>query len=314
MKKSVLLILLAVFGFSANGFALTRTSIANGNWNNPAIWSPAGVPQLTDDIIIINSQVSFNQHIIHGMQEFRINQGASLISTSLDTISLGCDLIVIDGYLEVSVAVFSPVDSAVNSGIIRIDEMLQSGLFINRTSGVVCVDMNLVNSDNLVNNGSMSTENWINSAQVTGSGKYCVGFNFTNTGTVTGSGDICDATPGGFGDINMGTIASSITNCQTTPCLGCLQPNAVYENNVDNSLITLSPNPVNGLATITLNNGLINDAIIEIVSIQGKLIKSVPATATQTEISTFDMEAGIYICRLIVKDQTSAVLKFVVQQ
>ncbi|MCA6363718.1 MAG: T9SS type A sorting domain-containing protein [Bacteroidetes bacterium] len=313
MKKLLLFSITALLGFSTSGFALTRTSIANGNWNNPSIWSPTGVPLPTDDIIIINSQVSFNQNIAHANQEFRVNQGASLISSGQDTITLGCQFVRIDGYVQTAVAFFSASDSVANYGTIVAIELQQAGTFINNTSGVLCVTTGIFTSDQMINNGSIACDSWLNSGTASGSGKYCITGIFINSASITGNGDICDASPSGLGDMNLGTIAGTITNCQTTPCAACTQPNSIQENSIDNSLITLSPNPVNGRATITLNGDLVNDAVIEIVSVHGQLIKSVPVTATQTELSTFEMEAGIYICRLIVKDQTSAVLKFVVQ-
>ena len=139
MKKntrfSFILFLLAATAIHAQ----TRTSIANGNWNNPAIWSPAGVPQPTDAVIIINNQVTYNQNIEHGNTEFRINAGASLVSTGQDTLTLGCDLAVINGYLQANVIVSSTNDSTVNSGIISAGELLQSGTFINNASGQVCL-------------------------------------------------------------------------------------------------------------------------------------------------------------------------------
>ncbi|MCU0432717.1 MAG: T9SS type A sorting domain-containing protein [Bacteroidia bacterium] len=313
MKKSLLFTILALLGFGVSGFALTRTSIANGNWNNPSIWSPAGVPLPTDDIIIINSQVSFNQNITHGTQEFRVNQGASLISSGQDTITLGCQFVRIDGYVQTAVAFFSATDSMANYGTIVAIELQQAGTFRNNASGMICVNTGIFTSDVMINNGSIVSDSWLNSGSTSGSGKFCIAGIFINSASITGNVDICDASANGLGDMNIGTIASTITYCQTSPCPGCVQPNSVHENLAGNLLISLSPNPVNDVATITLNGELSNDALLEILSLQGQLIKTIPVTATQTEISVIDMEAGIYLCRLHSKEQTGAVIKFVVQ-
>lgn len=53
------LILACVVLFQANGFSLARTTIASGNWNNSAIWSPAGVPSQSD-IVIVSHTVTIN--------------------------------------------------------------------------------------------------------------------------------------------------------------------------------------------------------------------------------------------------------------
>lgn len=45
-----LIAVLLLFGFSS--YAVTKTATTTGNWSNPAIWSPAGVPSDTDNIII----------------------------------------------------------------------------------------------------------------------------------------------------------------------------------------------------------------------------------------------------------------------
>ena len=51
--KILLLIILIPLTFS-NLLSETKTSLTSGSWNNPAIWSPAGVP-ITDDDVIIKS-------------------------------------------------------------------------------------------------------------------------------------------------------------------------------------------------------------------------------------------------------------------
>ncbi|MCC6383878.1 MAG: T9SS type A sorting domain-containing protein [Bacteroidia bacterium] len=52
-KKSFLFFLfLQIVAFSSDGLAQISTSNGNGDWNNPATWSPAGVPAINNDVII----------------------------------------------------------------------------------------------------------------------------------------------------------------------------------------------------------------------------------------------------------------------
>lgn len=53
IKKQIVTILLMVV--CASAWATTKTSVVTGSWSDPAIWSPAGVPTSTDDVIIHSS-------------------------------------------------------------------------------------------------------------------------------------------------------------------------------------------------------------------------------------------------------------------
>jgi hypothetical protein len=57
----------------------SKTTIANGAWNNPAIWSPAGVPLTTDDAVTINHIVTMPAAVTRASgTTTTINSGASL--------------------------------------------------------------------------------------------------------------------------------------------------------------------------------------------------------------------------------------------
>lgn len=65
-------------------FAVTKTSISNGNWSNASTWSPSGVPLATDDVII-NTNVILDQNIsIDPGGSLTINSGKSLIGATFD--------------------------------------------------------------------------------------------------------------------------------------------------------------------------------------------------------------------------------------
>ncbi|HNC34676.1 MAG TPA: hypothetical protein PLZ26_11205, partial [Bacteroidia bacterium] len=63
-------LLICFFALSNSVFAVTKTTTASGSWSNPAIWSPAGVPASSDDVVISSahsitiSQPSFCKSLI----------------------------------------------------------------------------------------------------------------------------------------------------------------------------------------------------------------------------------------------------------
>lgn len=48
--RNLLLITLTLFHVA--GYAATKTSAKSGNWSDPAVWSPAGIPAITDEVVI----------------------------------------------------------------------------------------------------------------------------------------------------------------------------------------------------------------------------------------------------------------------
>ncbi len=57
----------------------SKTTIANGAWNNPAIWSPAGVPASTDDAVTVNHTVTMPAAVTRALgTTTTISSGASL--------------------------------------------------------------------------------------------------------------------------------------------------------------------------------------------------------------------------------------------
>lgn len=49
-------LLICFFTYCNTAFAVTKTTTTSGSWNNPAIWSPVGVPAASDDVVISSAQ------------------------------------------------------------------------------------------------------------------------------------------------------------------------------------------------------------------------------------------------------------------
>jgi hypothetical protein len=306
--KKLLLALLLFSTFSAE--AVTRTSIAAGAWTNPNIWFPVGVPTPADDTIIVATGVTFfGQNIYFGNDLFHITTTGTLNAFNTDTLTFGGQNMIVggglgQGYLGCGVLIVGASDSVFNSGQIEVQELMQSGTFFNQGAGRVCVAALLSTSDDFVNNGSVSAGNWVNGAAVTGlGGKFCIAGNFINTDQITGSIDICDATPGGLGDQNMGTISGSVTNCAVGPCVSCVMP-GFAENYVEVG-VSIVPHPINSTSLILLETELLlpnTESVFRITDVQGRTIKEVSFTGHQLSLDRTGIDSGLYFYSVILSD------------
>jgi len=129
-------ILYLLFLVHNTSFAVTKTSIANGNWSSASTWSPSGVPTSTDDIII-NSNVILDANIgLDPGGSLTINSGKTLIQTGSRTLNT-------NGTLSGSLI------SITNNGTFTIDEIQSS-----EECGLVTIDnfgtMNVVGTSGTV--------------------------------------------------------------------------------------------------------------------------------------------------------------------
>ncbi len=315
MKKFVLLFALSI-SFSFVGNALTRTSIAQGNWSDPFIWSPTGVPMLSDDTIIVATGVNFfGQNITFGNSLFWITNSGSLSGSNTDSLTFGGDYFLIEGYFGVGFLSVGANDSMVNHDQIEVLEFLQSSLLVNQNAGRICVSVQLATSDDVVNNGSISSGMWINSAIVTGSGgQFCISGNFINSDAISGNIDICDASPGGFGDVNVGTIAGSVTYCQAGPCLSCVMP-GIQESQLLSEL-TIQPHPVNSISLLELtgNSNYESSAKLFVVfDVSGRVVKTISFSGKQLYFDRTGIESGIYLYQVVAENVMVATGKLAVE-
>lgn len=295
----------------------TRISIANGNWNNPAIWSPAGVPTPGDDSIIINTDVTYSQNIYDGLSMFRVNAGASLTDLGNDTAAFGGDRLVVNGYFSTNDLAVGMNDSATIKGIMNVaTDVQQAGLFIVQSGGQMCVGQTFGMSDNFVNNGSVRINNWINDAVVTGNGgKFCIANYFINNDAISGNIDICDATPNSFGDVNMGTIAGSVTNCAVGPCGMCPAPTGIAEEFLRGDPLKVYPNPFSTSTVIEVNPALLNkgmDVVFTLYDGTGKEVRTETISSAQINFERNELPAGIYFYRVVLNGMNAAGGKIII--
>ncbi len=90
------LILLMCLG----SYAATKTSIATGNWENPAIWTPAGVPQQNDNVVVSpNTIITTTQNVT--IQSLSVSSASQLILGTMIRMTLNSNL-TIDGKLSMN--------------------------------------------------------------------------------------------------------------------------------------------------------------------------------------------------------------------
>src|SRR4051812_31114559 len=74
-------------------FAGTRTSLASGNWSNPAMWAPAGIPS-QGDVVIVSSGNTIVVDASSSCSQITVNSGSLLSFTPGVKLSIGSKLTV----------------------------------------------------------------------------------------------------------------------------------------------------------------------------------------------------------------------------
>lgn len=111
--RQILVLLLLITAASINkSHAVVRTSTSNGNWNTPTTWSPNGIPNETDDIIIRGGhQPNINSTAIN-CRTLTIQSGGSLNINSGKKLTIHhTDGLLIQGELKVDggdITILSP--------------------------------------------------------------------------------------------------------------------------------------------------------------------------------------------------------------
>lgn len=174
--------------------AATYTSVGNGAWTTPSVWSPSGTPTF-NDVVIIQTAVTLAAGSYNGSGSVTIQNGGTLtVSGGLTITGSGTKLIVsTNGSLQVSGAlqVNNQALMTLSGGTINSGAMTVGAGTYNSTSGTATVaSLTTTNSGNTnFTNGLGATFN------VTGSVTSNV--TFLNNGTMTISGNLTQANSGG---------------------------------------------------------------------------------------------------------------------
>lgn len=146
-------------------------------------------------------------------------------------------------------------------------------------------------SASIVNDGGVRVENdFLNTDALSGSGRYCIRNSSSNAGNVTGTLDICDETPGGGFDVNIGTVAGTVTNC-SSPC-----EVGVTELATDEVLIY--PNPTNSRFTIEFSNKSTKQMKVELFNLMGEFVLSEELSQSTSLVDLSALTNGVYLCKV----------------
>jgi len=197
-----------------------------------------------------------------------------------------------------------------NNGTVNTDNLLNSYSYTNQSNGIINVAVDFSNADLLAtpaiftNNGMVTINNdFLNSNEVNGSGRFCVQNMSTNMGVMNGTFDFCDMTGGNI-DLNLGTVAPTITYCLYSCVTGFV------EDMIEN-MITLHPNPNNGNFSISIPSGYDR---IEILSSLGQKIYEAPILSETTDIMLQHQTArGIYFYKIISNSGMYKIGKFIIR-
>ena len=88
----------------------------------------------------------------------------------------------------------------------------------------------------------------------------------------------------------------------------------IQENNSDNQKISVYPNPVSSILNIDLRNMAEDNGTIQILSMNGSLLKSIPVPSGEKllQIDVSGFAQGVYLCKIICAAK-SETIKFIKQ-
>ena len=215
-----------------------------------------------------------------------------------------------------------------NSKIVLTQSLLPSGTFNNNTGGGIEMNQGFTPSGNFTNHagaimimgdfttGSSMTNDgeiicaaWTHgSGTFTGTnGKVCIAGCFLNSASITGTLDVCDASPSTICDMNLGTIAPSVTLCAVSPCattIGAITPCTITVGidemfGLKENSFSIYPNPTTGVFNIIIND--LDETTVQIIDVTGKTILSSIIYGDKKTIDFSNQSEGIYFLKLTSK-------------
>lgn len=300
------------------GWTQMKISISDGDWNDPQNWSPAVVPQFNEDTVFVNHEMTLPNSLEVGIDHLIISVNGSVnVSGTFalhgnfknDGKFIADSLVVGDGDYCINnnlidVHFFVPTNPLnENFGTIDMTGMLTCvEPFLNADGAIIQAGELTTTSDaDFVNNGSVYVDSWICEGTVLGSGSFCIENCLNNFGAIEGTLDVCDATPnsGLPCDINIGTVAPSVTFCANGPCI-----NPVGLMNTDMSyLLNVFPNPSSdGRFSIHTDLTVVD---LKVVDLTGRLLFN-QSKGVVHSIDLSHLESGEYI--MIIETITDSVM------
>lgn len=163
----------------------------------------------------------------------------------------------------------------------------------------IVIDRTLYTGDSVqftatfTNNGLISiAQDMYSNQTVTGTGDFCIAGTTANSGSITGTLDICDLS-GGSIDLNVGTVAGTVTFCSSSCAVGVDEKEEVAS-------VSVYPNPFTNKLKLKVE-GFDNAQFVLQNLLGQKLIDK--TIHSNTEISVIDLENGLYFYSFIVNEK-----------
>lgn len=289
------------YGYSSGSITINSSGTLNGNSLMRALAVSGGT--LTVNGTLNVARVALFSGIATNSGTFQndsLLNATSLTNNSGATINAAQFMINTGGTFNNNGSVVSTnflnTSTVTSSGAITSYDLMNSKSFTNAATGAITVNHNFLNSDSLAspavftNDGSVTVNNdWRNTDQINGSGKFCIQNNTNNSGTMSGTFDFCDLTGGNI-DLNTGTIAGTITYCLYSCSTG-------MNENLSGSIINAYPNPSSGVLSIIIKNVSAN-VEVEIFTMLGESIYSIQINSEKADIDLSKQAKGIYFYQI----------------
>ena len=291
MKKFYFLLLGLFLMSGITVSAATYTSTGNGNWSTPTIWSPMGVPQPSDDVIINTDVVMDDAYTVSGYWSvdggsITINAGGSFVQgtnvvgiaiqnggtiTNYGTFSFDQIGIYQGEFDNQATANFYQLiynlDIIKNWGTIQqVDSFYTSGSVTNYANSTILSD-SIQNDGVFTNDGTVTVTEFLNDSVFSNTDTF--NFNrFYNAGTFENTGQVnstLDATNAGYWHNAQGAqidLDNNFTNGDSS----LSTHNAVFENdgvfNIGDSWTNLDTTKGSATGAFYIQNGTYNQGVM----------------------------------------------------
>lgn len=166
-----------------------QTTIAAGNWSNPAIWS-GGIPPVTSGTVVVNHAVVLDMDYAHYSGSVTVGANGSITGNSpmrafALNFSSGSASLTVNGSFTVARVPFGPGNVNIN-GVATIDSLYSAANITVASNGILNAEQFMNNTGGVItNNGSIVSINFLNVATVTNnhhmiSNDFCNSKTFTN--------------------------------------------------------------------------------------------------------------------------------------
>lgn len=307
------------FGYTSGSITINSGASLTGNsgMRGLALNYPSGSGSLTVSgtldiarVSIFTGNISvsgsFLSDSLYNLAHININGSGSIDATQFYNGTGG--KISNDG--EINSSNLLNLDTLTNNGVINSSDFHNCKSLLNNSSGVIALNHDFLNSDSIAgpaiftNNGRQEVMNdWQNKNQVDGTGKFCIVNNTSNSGTMTGSFDFCDLSGGNI-DLNTGSVDLTITFCNF-PCTPGTHDEPYKP------IITISPNPANGVFTIRSETKITR---VEIINLLGETVYIQEPYSDFIKVDLQNKKPGIYFYRILKENNILQTGKIIVEK